>query len=69
MDTMAGFEFATLWPARRRFSVGDTEVPVAPLRAIVESKRRAGRKKDHLFLVAHDELLKEVLGEEDEPED
>ena len=66
--TMAGFEFVTLWPARRRFSVGDTEVPVAPLRAIVESKRRAGRKKDLLFLVTHDEVLKEVLGECEESE-
>lgn len=66
--TMAGFEFATLWPARRRFAVGDTEVLVAPLRSIVESKRAAGRKKDLLFLVTHDEVLKEILGDEEPSE-
>ena len=61
---MAGFDFADLWPRRRTFRVAGAEIAVAPLTAIVESKRRAGRKKDLLFLTTHDDLLREALGEE-----
>jgi hypothetical protein len=64
---MAGFDFETAWDQRRAFRVGAVEVPVARLGHIVESKRRAGREKDRLFLVTHAEAIRD-LAEADEKE-
>jgi hypothetical protein len=58
---MAGFDFETVWAARRVFVVDDVEIPVARLRHIVESKARAGREKDRLFLASHAEALSDLL--------
>ena len=63
---MAGTRFEEVWERKRIFVVDGIDVPVAPLGAIVESKRRAGRKKDLLFLVSHEEILEELLGGEQE---
>jgi hypothetical protein len=63
---MAGFAFATVWAGRRIFRVGEVEIPVARLTHIVESKRRAGRDKDRLFLITHAEALRDLI-ESDEP--
>ncbi|HVT45756.1 MAG TPA: hypothetical protein VMT00_15360 [Thermoanaerobaculia bacterium] len=35
---MTGFDFDTVWEARRKFRVGDSEIPVARLAHIVSSK-------------------------------
>ena len=61
---MAGFDFSTVWEARRIFKVEGAELPVARLRQIVESKARAGRAKDRLFLATHAEALRQLLGDE-----
>jgi hypothetical protein len=61
---MAGFEFETVWAARRVFVVDAVDVPVARLRHIVESKAQAGREKDRLFLASHAEALRDLLKEE-----
>jgi hypothetical protein len=58
---MAGFDFATAWKARRIFRVEGVEIPVARLAHIVESKRRAGRDKDRLFLATHAEAIQDLL--------
>lgn len=60
--TMAGYEFESVWPARRVFVADGVEVPVAHIRHIVESKNQAGRPKDHLFLATHEENLREIMG-------
>jgi len=57
---MAGFDFETVWAERRIFRVGEVELPVARLSHIVESKRRAGRDKDRLFLVTHAEAIRDL---------
>lgn len=62
---MAGFDFETVWSARRVFVVDDVDVPVARLRHIVESKAAAGRDKDRLFLATHAEALRDLLGREE----
>ncbi len=61
--TMSGFSFRDAWESRRYFTIEGVEVPVAGLRQIVESKRRAGRKKDLLFLTTHEGILRELLAE------
>ncbi len=61
---MKGFHFENLWAERRTFTVEGQEIPVAPLSRIVESKKAAGRDKDVLFFVSHEEILKELLGDE-----
>jgi hypothetical protein len=58
---MAGFDFATVWRTRRIFRVEDVEIPVARLAHIVESKRRAARDKDRLFLATHAEAIRDLL--------
>jgi hypothetical protein len=63
---MAGFDFEAVWAERRVFRVGAVEIPVARLGHIVESKRRAGREKDRLFLVTHAEAIRDLV-ETDEP--
>jgi hypothetical protein len=62
---MAGVDFETVWAQRRVFRVGAVEIPVARLAHIVESKRRAGRDKDRLFLATHAEAIRD-LAETDE---
>ena len=49
---------------RADFIVDGVDIPVARLAHIVESKARAGRKKDLLFLETHREALRQMLGEE-----
>jgi len=58
---MAGFDFERVWKRRRVFRVGEVEIPVARLAHIVESKRRAGRDKDRLFLATHAEALRDLM--------
>ena len=62
---MSGYEFETAWSARRWFEVDGVEIPVARLSHIVESKARAGREKDRLFLAAHRELLDDLLSDDE----
>jgi len=59
---MSGFSFEDVWAERREFVVNAVRVPVARLRQIVESKARTGRAKDRLFLAAHEEALRELIG-------
>ena len=62
---MSGFDFETIWSARRMFEVEEVAIPVARLSHIVESKARAGREKDRLFLAIHREVLDQILSEDD----
>ena len=62
---MSGFDFEAIWPARRMFEVEGVVIPVARLSHIVESKARAGREKDRLFLATHREVLDYILSEGD----
>ena len=62
---MSGFEFETVWWARRLFEVDGVVIPVARLAHIVESKATAGREKDQLFLSMHREALERLLSDED----
>jgi len=61
---MAGFDFERVWSRRRIFRVDDVEIPVARLADIVESKRRAGRDKDRLFLATHAEAIRDLMRSE-----
>ena len=63
--TMAGFDFETIWKEHGRFNVGNVEIPVARLAHIVESKARANRPKDRLFLETYRERLRDLLDEEE----
>lgn len=58
---MKGFDFGTVWDARRTFLIDGIEVPVARLRHIVESKQAVGRDKDRLFLATHRDALEQLL--------
>jgi hypothetical protein len=58
---MAGFDFETVWSERRMFLVDGVEIPVARLSHIVESKARAGREKDRLFLASHADALRDLM--------
>lgn len=58
---MKGFDFETVWNARRPFIVEGVEIPVARLLHIVESKHAAGRDKDKLFLATHKDALEQLL--------
>ncbi len=62
---MAGFDFERVWSSRRTFLVDDVEIPVARLTDIVNSKAKAGREKDRLFLATHAEALRELLRHEE----
>ena len=62
---MSGFDFETAWRARRIFEVEEVAIPVARLSHIVESKTRAGREKDRLFLATHRETLDSILCDDD----
>ena len=59
---MTGFDFETVWNARRPFFIEKVEVPVARLLHIVQSKHAAGRDKDKLFLATHKDALEQLLG-------
>lgn len=63
--TMAGFDFETIWKEHSQFSVGNVQIPVARLAHIVESKARANRPKDRLFLETYRERLRDLLDEEE----
>ena len=58
---MAGQDFERVWKRRRIFRLGNVELPVARLADIVESKRRAGRDKDRLFLTTHADALRDLM--------
>jgi hypothetical protein len=58
---MAGFDFDTAWRARREFVVDGVAIPVASIEHIVESKARAGRPKDRLFLATYEDALRQLL--------
>jgi hypothetical protein len=58
---MKGFEFETVWEARRVFVIDGVEVPTARLLHIISSKQAAGRDKDKLFLASHREALEQLL--------
>lgn len=58
---IAGYEFADLWPKRRRFRLQGVEVNVASLEHILRSKELAGRPKDRLFLATYKDALEQLL--------
>lgn len=58
---MAGFEFEAAWREHRVFEVEGVPLHVARLLHIVESKSKAGRPKDHLFLETHREGLQNLM--------
>jgi len=58
---MAGFEFETVYADHNVFRVEGVDIPVARLEHIIESKRRADRPKDRLFLATHEEALRQFL--------
>jgi hypothetical protein len=58
---MKGFDFEAAWKERREFMVEGIPVPTARLLHIIESKRAAGRPKDHLFLATHKDALEQLL--------
>ena len=62
---MSGFEFESIWPARRIFEVAEVAIPVARLSHIIESKANAGREKDRLFLAAYREVLDQILADDE----
>src|SRR5438093_7665870 len=61
---MGDFDFETVWRDHAVFEVEGVEIPVASLAHIVESKRRANREKDRLFLATHAEALRQLLGDD-----
>lgn len=62
---MGGFDFETVWSEKRSFRVGRVEIPVARLAHIIESKRRAARAKDQLFLATHADAIDRLVAEDD----
>jgi len=64
---MTGLEFDAVHAARRVFRVGTVEMPVARLSDIVESKAKAGRAKDRLFLATHAATLRRLLADTGSP--
>jgi hypothetical protein len=63
---MKGFDFETVWNARRIFSVDGIDLSVARLQHIVQSKHAVGRDKDRLFLATYREALEALLRREDQ---
>jgi predicted nucleotidyltransferase len=59
---MGAFAFDDVWARRRTFRTDGVATPVAHLEDIVASKRAADRPKDRLFLAAHEEQLRRLLG-------
>jgi hypothetical protein len=64
---MKGFDFETVWDARRDFLIDGVPVPTARLLHIVESKQATGRDKDKLFLATHLDALQQLLKKPDVP--
>ena len=64
---MKGFDFETVWVARRDFLIEGVPVPTARLLHIVESKHATGRDKDKLFLATHLDALQQLLRKPDLP--
>ena len=64
---MKGFDFETVWDARRDFLIEGVPVPTARLLHIVESKQATGRDKDKLFLATHLDALQQLLKKPDRP--
>ncbi len=64
---MGNFSFDDVWGRRNMFQAESSELAVAALDQIVESKRTAGRAKDLLFLTTHQETLRRMLEPDDEP--
>lgn len=62
---MQGFEFETVWAARRMFTLDGVPLPTARLTHIVTSKHAAGRPKDQLFLATHQDALEQLLRKPD----
>jgi hypothetical protein len=62
---MKGFDFETAWSGRKIFRVGNVDIPVARLSHIVESKAKANRPKDRLFLATWEEALRNLLKDEE----
>ena len=62
---MSGFDFETVWAERRVFEVDRIAIPVARMTHIVESKARAGREKDRLFIATHREALNHLLSDDE----
>ena len=58
---MKGYDFETVWSARRVFRMEGIELPVARLPHIVGSKQAAGSDKDRLFLATHRDALEQLL--------
>jgi hypothetical protein len=58
---MQGFEFDTVWNARRVFLIDGVDIPTARLLHIISSKQAAGRDKDKLFLASHRDALEQLL--------
>ena len=64
---MTGFTFEQVQSTCRTFVVGSVEIPVAKLSHIVESKAKAGRAKDRLFLATHADALRRLLADDATP--
>jgi hypothetical protein len=65
---MQGFDFDTVWAARREFLIEGVAVPTARLLHIIESKQAAGRDKDKLFLATHLDALQQLLKKPSDPD-
>jgi len=63
---MGGFDFETVWSARRTFNVDGVEIAVARISHIVESKAQAGRPKDRLFLATYEERLRQLIARDED---
>lgn len=61
MLSAPGLEFDELWPQAREFPMRGVALPVAPLEAILRSKKLANRLKDRLFLEQFREVIEEAL--------
>lgn len=66
MLAMRGSALDELWDRQRRFDVEGGSLRVAPLEAVLRSKRLANRPKDRAFLEAHADALRALLGDEEE---
>ncbi len=64
---MKGFDFETVWDARRDFLIDGVPVPTARLLHKVESKQATGCDKDKLFLATHFDALQQLLKKPEEP--
>lgn len=64
---MTGFTFEQVYSVCRAFVVGSVEIPVAKLSHILESKAKAGRAKDRLFLATHADALRRLLADDAKP--